>query len=79
MEDKIDNRIKETLSIVFGIKVELINDSTSPHTIQEWDSLNHIKMVAALEDEFSIELDQAEIDSMVNYSIIKATIAAYIE
>jgi len=74
----MDKRIKETLSSVFKVSVEEINEAATPYSIKNWDSLNHIKMIIALEEEFSIEFDQPEIEAMISFDIIKATIFAYI-
>lgn len=79
MDDKIEKRIKETLSCVFKVPVDVIDENASPHTLKEWDSLNHLKMIVVLEEEFSIKLDQPEIEAMISFDIIRATISAYID
>ena len=79
MDNKVEKRIKESLSIVFKVPVDVIDENTSPHTLKGWDSLNHIKMILALEDEFCIELDPTEIEAMISFDIIRATISAYID
>ena len=77
--DNIEKRLKETLSSVFEISIDKIDENSTPHTIEKWDSLNHMKMIVALEEEFCVKMDQSEIESMINYNIIKATIFAYID
>lgn len=76
--DNIETRIKKTLSIVFKVPVAEIDNNASLHSFKEWDSLNHMKMVIGLEEEFSIKLDQTEIESMVNFNLIKNTIFSYL-
>lgn len=79
MDNKIENRIKEILSTVFEVSIDEIDENLSLHKLMEWDSLNHMKMIAVIEEEFSIKLDLSEIESMISFDIIKATIAAYID
>ncbi len=64
---------------VFDIPAAEITDDASPHDIKTWDSLKHINLVLALEDEFDIHFDEAEIPSLVNFRIIAATVRAYAE
>ena len=77
--DDIEKRVKETLPIVFEVPVSAIDQNASLHTLKEWDSLNHMKMIIALEEEFSIKMDQPEIEAMINFYLIKATISSYLD
>jgi len=67
----MENRIKKVMSIVFNIPVEEINDKSSPDTIVSWDSLKHMNLVVALEEEFDIYFEDKEISEILNYSLIK--------
>ena len=67
MEDKI----KEVFSNIFGIPLNEINGQTSPDTIENWDSINHMKLITALEEEFDIEFTDEEILEMQNVKLIK--------
>ena len=71
MDNKFEERIKDVLASVFGISVEIIQDKTSPDNISKWDSLNHINMIVALEEEFQITLSEDSIMQMNNYALIK--------
>ena len=70
MEDKI----KEIMASVFEINAADINDSTTTETVEQWDSLQHINLVVALEDEFGAEFDSGEISGMISYEKILSTI-----
>ena len=76
MKNKFDKKIKKIMATVFSTKVEMITDDASPHNIKNWDSLKHIKLILALEDEFNIKLEVDEINVMVKFSIISAYIHA---
>lgn len=57
MEDKII----EVMSAVFGIPISEIDSESSPNTIESWDSLSHMNLVIALEEEFDIQFTDEEI------------------
>ncbi len=66
----MENRIKEIMSIVFETDLSMIDDSASPETIENWDSLKHMNLIAALEEEFKITFSDDEILDMLNYEFI---------
>ena len=72
MANKLAEQIKKVMSAVFEIPVEQIKDDSSPDTIDSWDSLKHMNMVVALEEEFEVEFTEYEIMEMMNYSLIKS-------
>ena len=78
MENKIEERIKNVMSSVFELPVEQIKDSSSPDTIESWDSLKHMNLVIALEDEFNCEFTDSETVEIVNYKLILTIIAEHI-
>ena len=79
MSSNIEEKIKFVMAAVFGVNVDEINDESSPHTIRSWDSMKHINLVVALEQEFGVELEDDEIEAMVSYPVVSATIQAYLD
>ena len=70
MKDKIEDRIMNVMSAVIGIPADEINDESSTDSIESWDSLKHMNLVVALEEEFEIEFKDDEIIEMMNYPLI---------
>ena len=66
----METRIKQVMSDVFNIDVETIGNNSSPDNIEEWDSLMHMNLIVALEEEFEIEFDDDEIVVSMNYALI---------
>ena len=66
----MEDRIKKIMSDVLNIDVSLINNETSPDNIENWDSLKHMNLIVALEEEFEIEFDDEEIVDSMNYALI---------
>ncbi len=79
MENRLEKRIKNIIAAVFEIAVEQIKDDSSPDTIESWDSLKHMNLVVALEEEFSITFNDQQIYEMLNYTLIVNIIRDLIE
>ena len=67
----MENRIKDVMAAVFEIPVDEITDESSPDNIESWDSLKHMNLILALEEEFGIGFSDDEIVEMMNYALIK--------
>ncbi len=66
----MESRIKKVMGDVFNIGVDSINNDSSPDNIENWDSLKHMNLIVALEEEFEVEFDDEEIDESMNYTLI---------
>ena len=66
----MEDRIKKVMSDVLNIDVSLINNESSPDNIENWDSLKHMNLIIALEEEFEIEFDDDEIVDSMSYATI---------
>ena len=79
MENKLAERIKKVMFAVFEIPVEQIKDDSSVDTIESWDSLKHMNLIVALEEEFNVQFTDDEIIEMMNYLLIKEILKASIK
>ena len=62
----MEDRIKNVMSAVFGVGVDEIDGDFSPSTAEVWDSLRHMNLVIALEEEFEIEFDENDIPELLS-------------
>lgn len=77
--ENTDDRIKEVITDILEIDDEnIITGEFGPQDADTWDSLNNLKMITALEEEFEISLTMDQINSMVNFSEIKKVIDSHI-
>ena len=74
MGDKIADRVKSVISAVFEIPADKIGEESSPDNIESWDSLKHMNMVVALEDEFNIQFTDDELIELINMKLIMVII-----
>ncbi len=75
MNSQLAKRIKNVMSAVFELSADEITDHSSPDTIWSWDSLKHMNLVSALEEEFDISFTDSEILEMMNFPLIKLIIS----
>ncbi len=62
-----EEKLKEVIADVFDIDEDEISHETTNETVEKWDSLNHLRLVTALEGEFGITLTMEEINTMDSY------------
>jgi len=66
----MEEKIKNVMASVFMCDVSTITADSSQDTIVEWDSLRHMNLIVALEEEFSIVFSEDEMVEMLSFKII---------
>lgn len=66
-----EERMKSVLANIFKIDAKSIDDDSSVDTIETWDSLTHLNLVLALENEFDVSFTEEQTVEMMNYQLIK--------
>lgn len=59
-----EGRFFNTLSSLLNVPADQLNRESSRDSIQEWDSLKHMHLIMALEEEFGIEFDDREVSAL---------------
>ena len=63
MNSNLEIKTKSIFSSVFEVLDEEILMTSSSDSIESWDSLNHINLILALEEEFNIEFSDEQIEN----------------
>jgi acyl carrier protein len=63
---EIHGRVQNIFRDIFDQPSLAVVDSTSAESIDEWDSLNHISLVTAIEKEFKIKFGITELQDLKN-------------
>ena len=63
-------QVRNIASDIFGIPVEKITAESSPETIENWDSMQHLNLVLAIEEKFGVQLDPEDIEQMKNIGAV---------
>lgn len=70
--DDIGGRLRQVMSSVFGIDVSQLNADASSTTIAEWDSVRHLQLMLAVEEEFGLQFEVDELVSLRSLESIEA-------
>jgi acyl carrier protein len=67
----MEERIKKVMGDILDVDQSSLNEDSSPDNIENWDSLRHMNLVLALEEEFGVQFDEEQITQMLNFQLIK--------
>lgn len=62
--DEILNGVQDIFRDIFDEDDMIIEDETSSDDVEDWDSLNHINLVSAIEKEFKIKFALGELTTL---------------
>jgi acyl carrier protein len=68
------NRVFRIFSQIMGIPEDRISENSSPETIGAWDSLRHMRLVLALEEEFGVKFSDETIVGMLTVGVVIAAV-----
>lgn len=66
-----ETALKQILAAVLGVDAAAITAESSSDTIESWDSLRHMNLVLALEEEFGVSIPDEEAANITSYALIK--------
>lgn len=64
--DEIYERLNGVFRDVFDDDSITVNEDTTADDIEDWDSLNHITLIDAVESEFGVRFTMGEVSGMKN-------------
>jgi acyl carrier protein len=66
-----EEMIKQVMGSVLGVDPASIGPDASNDTIPSWDSLKHMNLVLALEEEFGVSIPDEEAANITSFALIK--------
>lgn len=70
-----EQRLRQVVAAVFDCSPAELDDSVSRDTFAAWDSLRHMNLIMALEEEFGTTIGDDDADSMISYADIRRIVA----
>ena len=67
----MDQKIKEVFLDIFGIEPDEFSEELTAEDITAWNSLNHIRMVLALQEAYVVEFEVEETMEMLSVHEIR--------
>jgi len=67
----MEQQLNKILVEILEVNESEITDDMSTDTVDSWDSLNHLKLITAIESSFGIKLGMSDIENMLDVKSIK--------
>jgi acyl carrier protein len=74
VEESVLDQVRLMAADIFNVPLENVGAESSPDTIENWDSLQHLNLVLALEQHFGLEFVPEEIEQMLSIELISMLI-----
>lgn len=72
----IDQKLTEIFKEIFDLDELVLRDETVAGDVENWDSLNHVKLVLAIEEGFDVKFSTREITGWKNVGDMKKSLRA---
>lgn len=66
-----EDALKQVMATLLNVDVAAIGPDASMDTIASWDSLRHMNLVLALEEEFKVSIPDEDAGNITSYKLIK--------
>ncbi|MCM8532283.1 MAG: phosphopantetheine-binding protein [Lentisphaeraceae bacterium] len=70
----MQDNIKQIMSVVLEVPLSEIDENSSSDSISSWDSLKHMNLIIALEQEFGVAFDEDTIPEIQSFSAISSAL-----
>ena len=67
------------MASVLGVEEDAINDNASMDNIEAWDSIRHINLIIALEQEFEISFPDEEVALLTSAQLLGMAVCDALE
>ncbi|ATN07630.1 acyl carrier protein [Chryseobacterium indologenes] len=71
----MEDQIKQIMAYAFNMPVHKLTEYCTSETIEGWDSLSHLTMIAEFESAFDISFSPSEIEEYKSYQQISESVA----
>ena len=74
MSDDLNDKIKAIMAAVFKVDIAEIKEEISAANFEKWDSLAHINLVVALEQEFEVRIPDDLVEDLLSFKLVELTL-----
>jgi len=60
----MNDKLNEIFADMFDLDLSEVGDDLTPQDVELWDSLNHLKLVTAIEETFRITFSMEEVNAI---------------
>ncbi|WP_373989508.1 acyl carrier protein [Duganella sp. BuS-21] len=66
-----EDALKQVMATMLNVDAATINEDSSMDNVPNWDSLRHMNLVLALEEEFKVTIPDEDAGNITSYKLIK--------
>ncbi len=66
-----EDALKHLMATMLNVDASIINEDSSMDNLSSWDSLRHMNLVLALEEEFKVTIPDEDAGNITSYKLIK--------
>jgi acyl carrier protein len=70
----VNDKLRQIVAELFELEPAAVDDTLTPEDVELWDSLNHLRLVSAVEEEFQIKLSMKEIEAIRSLAMLRALV-----
>ena len=70
-----EETLKQVIATILKVDLASIQADASMDTLPSWDSVRHINLVLALEEEFNVSIPDEEAGNITSYPLIKLVLS----
>ena len=74
MTESVLNQVRRIAADIFNMPLDQVTAESSPDTVETWDSLQHLNLVVALEQNFRLAFAPEEIEEMLSINLVVALV-----
>ena len=79
MQNENQKKLLQVLRVVLELDENMPAEDISVDNCAQWDSLNHMNLIVAIEDEFNITISEQDMNDMKSYKLIDEILKSYIK
>ena len=72
---EVDSRVREVMAGVLEVEAEAIGEGFRRDDASAWDSMNHLRLITALEEAFGIRFTMKEVGEMQSFGDVRRLVA----
>jgi len=76
MNADILQKVRTIAADVLQVDSGSLTAASSPETVESWDSVQHLNLVLALEEQFGVQFEPDEMDGMKNLGAIASVLGS---
>ena len=76
MSDAIVSQVRQIVADIFEVSESEVTDESFPDSLKNWDSVAHLNLILALEQQFGVTFEEEQIAELVTVDVIAQAISS---